>query len=204
MCVAMLVTLLLGLSGISLLAWLLLSCCRGSFWRANERLPTYCKDLLDWPSVAVVIPARNEVSTIAEAIHSLVNQDYPGKFLLIVVDDCSDDGTLEVLQSIKPSRVPVEVVECRNLPTGWTGKSWAISQGLIIAEDRMPEAEFFLFTDADIAHAADSLRRLVCKAEADKLALTSLMVKLRVDTRWHAYWCPRSYFIFRNSTHFVG
>jgi len=194
---AMLVTLLIGLSVISLFVWLLLSYCWGSFWRADQRLPTYCKDLLDWPTVAVVIPARNEVATIAEAIHSLVNQDYPGNFLLIVVDDCSDDGTLEVLQSIKPSWVPIEVVECRNLPTGWTGKLWAISQGLIIAEDRMPEAEFFLFTDADIAHAADSLRRLVCKAEADKLALTSLMVKLRVDTRWARLLVPAFVFYFQ-------
>ena len=160
-------------------AWTYSLCLHGGFWLTRER------DTLNsppeprlWPSVVAVVPARNEVDVIGASTASLLAQDYPGAFRILLVDDCSDDGTAAAAGV--SSRL--EVLTNTSLPAGWTGKLWAVNRGVEEAS-RIAAPDYFLLTDADISHAPDNLRALVSHAEAGRLTLTSLMVKLSID-RW--------------------
>jgi hopene-associated glycosyltransferase HpnB len=167
---------------LSLATWVYLLLARGSFWKVGED-DTAPRPLENWPRVIAIVPARNEAETIARAITSLASQDYPGEFEIAVVDDQSDDGTAALAgqaaaESDASKRVTVHSVD--SLPPGWTGKLWALNTGISAAAEKAPA--FFWFTDADIVHAPDTLRRLVFRAERDALDLTSLMVLLRAKT----------------------
>src|SRR5713101_2086669 len=155
---------------------------RGHFWRVRED-DLEPKRLENWPHVVAVVPARNEAATISQAISSLAKQDYPGEFEIIVVDDQSEDGTATLAQQAAAEsgatrRVTVHSVAA--LPAGWTGKLWALNEGVSAAAEKAPA--FIWFTDADIVHAPDTLRRLVFRAERDSLDLASLMVLLQAKT----------------------
>ncbi len=141
------------------------------------------KSLGDWPHVAVVVPARNEAETIAQSVDSLAKQDYPGEFYIIVVDDHSEDGTAALARNaaeVSGAAERVSIHSAAVLPQGWTGKLWALNEGVQEAAKHLPE--FFWFTDADIEHAPDTLRRLVFRAEKEPLDLASLMVLLQAKT----------------------
>ncbi len=133
--------------------------------------------------IVVIIPARNEAECIGEAVASLLEQDFPALLQIIVVDDGSTDGTAAVAQSAamragKPSQLTV--IRGKPLLPGWTGKLWAISQGITQAEPLTPD--YFLFTDADIRHGEHSVAELVATAEAGRYDLASYMVKLACET----------------------
>lgn len=136
-----------------------------------------------WPRVVVIVPARNEAETIGQAVASLAKQDYLGEYSIIVVDDHSDDGTAALaLKAAEEAGAGgrTSVHSASELPQGWTGKVWAMDEGVRAATDRA--SEFYWFTDADIEHAPDMLRRLVFRAEDDSLDLASLMVLLQAKT----------------------
>ena len=64
----------------------------------KQRHPYLDVDVADWPSVAVLIPAHNEESVIANALSALVDVDYPAdRFRIIPIDDRSEDGTWELI-----------------------------------------------------------------------------------------------------------
>jgi hopene-associated glycosyltransferase HpnB len=186
-----------GVVLVSMLSWAWLLLFRGGFWRADQRLAKANQDLSAWPGVAVVIPARDEAATIADAVYSLVHQDYPGELTVIVVDDNSTDGTADLARSVVSDRVRVQVVDGKPLPPNWTGKMWAVAQGIDRCLDAAPAARFSLLTDADICHGSDSLRRLVCKAERETLDLVSLMVRLRCQSNWERLLIPAFVFFFQ-------
>jgi len=144
-----------------------------------------------------VVPARNEAAHVAEAVASLLAQDYPGDFRVVLVDDASDDGTEEAARRGAAGSDRLTVVPGRPLERGWTGKMWAVSQGLAAAERIAPDADYVLLTDADIAHDPRNLRRLVAKAEADGLDMASLMVRLRCRTVWERLLIPAFVFFFQ-------
>jgi cellulose synthase/poly-beta-1,6-N-acetylglucosamine synthase-like glycosyltransferase len=81
----------LWIAAIPLAIWLYLAFLRGNFWRLEED-SSNPKPLEKWPHVVAIIPARNEAATIARAVTSLLAQEYPGEFEIVVVDDHSDDG----------------------------------------------------------------------------------------------------------------
>ncbi len=130
-----------------------------------------------------MVPARDEAQTIERCVESLLGQDYPGEFELIVVDDHSRDGTgalaRNAAQSAREAK-RVTILEAKDLQAGWTGKLWALEQG--ISSGASLEPEYYWFSDADIVHAPDTLRWLVARAENQRLDLTSLMVLLRAKT----------------------
>lgn len=176
-------TLLLSIS--SLFIWVALTFFRGAFWQLhafNDDLVPI-ENLRDWPAVAAIVPARNEAATIERAVESLLCQDYAGPFRLIVVDDHSEDGTAELARQAA-ERIEgaqrVTIVAAKELQSGWTGKLWALQQG--VQEATTHSVEFFWFTDADIVHAPDALQRLVSRTERQKLDLTSLMVLLQAKS----------------------
>src|SRR5713226_2832440 len=175
-----LVTNLLAL--LVLLIWLYLAFLRGNFWRLEED-NLEPKPLEKWPHVVAIVPARNEAETIARAVTSLLGQEYPGEFSVIVVDDQSDDGTAALSRKAAEElgaaqRLSVQTVAA--LSPGWPGKLWALNEGISAASGKAPD--FFWFTDADIMHAPDTLRRLVSHAETESLNLASLMVLLQAKT----------------------
>ncbi len=178
---------------LSLIAWLVLLFGRGGFWRADQRLGQGSPDLESWPSVVAVIPARDEAPTIGRAVNSLLTQDYPGDLSVIVVDDGSTDGTAAAAGNAPR----LTVVPGAPLPSGWTGKLWAVHQGLKASSSVDPEARYVLLTDADIAHAPTAVRRLVDKAEYEGLALASLMVRLHCAGAWERLLIPAFVFFFQ-------
>jgi hopene-associated glycosyltransferase HpnB len=167
---------------IPLIIWLYLFFARGNFWQLNEDIGKLTP-LARWPRVAVIVPARNEAELITRSVVSLAKQDYPGDFSVIVVDDHSDDSSVAlVLKAARESGIAgrIAVHSAADLPPGWTGKLWAMNEGVLAAAEQAPE--FFCFTDADIEHAPDTLRRLVVRAEKDSLDLASLMVLLQAKS----------------------
>lgn len=159
----------------SLATWIYLLFGRGRFWRVHEE-PSPASSFPS-KSVAVIVPARNEEAVIGEAVDSLLNQDYAGHIHLFVVDDHSSDATA----SAAGIHERLTIVQAGPLPPGWTGKLWAISEGLRHAQALNPD--FILLTDADIVHARDNVvAGLVARAETNDLDLASYMVKLRCRT----------------------
>ena len=183
-----------ALGAAAVIAWIYLMLGRGLFWLARERddrgpAPVAPKQ---WPSVAIIVPARNEADVIAKSLGSLVEQDYPGEFRIVLIDDNSTDGTA----SAAPASGRLEILRGTALASGWTGKLWAVSQGIDLVS-RVPAApDYLLLTDADIAHAPDNLRALVMRAEAGGLVLTSVMAKLAVETWADRMMIPAFVFFF--------
>jgi hopene-associated glycosyltransferase HpnB len=187
----------LVVASVALAVWLYLLLARGGFWRCRERDADVPAKLAAWPRVAAVVPARNEADHIADSVGSLLAQDYGGAWTVILVDDDSADGTAEVARRGAGGDARLRVVNSRGLPAGWTGKLWALKQG-IDAAMAMPEPpDYLLLTDADIVHAPDSLSRLVARAESKHLVLTSLMVKLRCESFAERAGIPAFVFFFQ-------
>ena len=158
--------------------WAYLIVFRGGFWLAGERDDRgQPADPPTWPAVTAVVPARDEADVIARSIASLLAQDYPGPFRVVLVDDNSRDGTARIAEGLG-NQGALTVLKGAPLAPGWTGKLWAMSQGVEAATAGDAPPKYLLLTDADIAHAPDNLRRLVARAEARNLALTSLMARL--------------------------
>ena len=176
------------LAAVALAIWVYLLAWRGGFWRFRSA-PSRAWGCEHAPRVAVVIPARNEEDVIAEAVKSLASQGYAGAFHIFVVDDSSSDRTTEVARAAAPPTV-VTVLHASSVPAGWTGKLWALDEGIRASGAFAPEA--YLFTDADIVHPPDNLARLV----ADGSDLASLMATLRCETLPEKALIPAFVFFF--------
>lgn len=167
-----------ALGALTLVIWLVLLLGRGMFWLARERdTRAMPPEPHVWPDVVAVVPARDEADVIARSVGSLLRQDYPGRFRVILVDDQSSDGTDEIARALGSDRL--EVLTGAALARGWTGKLWAVSQGVAHAGEG---PRYLWLTDADIEHAPDTLRMLVTRGEADGLSLVSLMALLHCET----------------------
>jgi hopene-associated glycosyltransferase HpnB len=183
---------------LSALIWLYLLVARGSFFY----LRPYDDDLAvhtapsKWPSVVAIVPARDEAETIGRSVHSLLEQNYAGEFSVIVVDDHSEDSTAAIAREVAAQRNAtgrVRILSASALPARWTGKLWALNEGVRSAST---SAAYLWLTDADIIHAPDALTRLVSRAESERLALTSLMVQLRAETLAERFTIPAFLFFF--------
>jgi hopene-associated glycosyltransferase HpnB len=176
--------------------WLYLLFCRGGFWREGVLPPA--PPPARWPGIAAVVPARNEAAFIGAALRSLLGQDYPGDFSVILVDDHSDDGTSERAREAALALGAAErlnIIHARTLPPGWTGKLWALNEGLEEIERCSMKPELILLTDADIVHHATNLRELAARVEAG-VDLASLMVKLRAESLAERFMIPAFVFFF--------
>jgi hopene-associated glycosyltransferase HpnB len=177
------------LAVVTLVIWLYLLFGRGTFWQAGPVLPVAYPAAT--PSVAVVVPARDEAPIIEASLRSLLSQDNAGPFRVILTDDNSTDGTGRIARTIGDPRLTVITGAPR--PAGWSGKLWAVSQGVAEAG----AAELVLLTDADIVHEPAHLSSLVCKIERRDLDLVSEMVKLKCDSRAERALVPAFVFFFQ-------
>ncbi|MFN6248184.1 glycosyltransferase, partial [Microcystis sp.] len=183
---------LLLVTSLSLIIWLYLILARGQFWLSNQKINPVTSPLTNYPKVSAIIPARNEADVLPISLASLFNQDYQGEFSIILIDDQSSDGTGKVAQEIADKyhkSGQITIISGQPLEIGWTGKLWAMKQGITEATEKFAP-DYFLFTDADIAHAPDNLTQLVTKAVQEKQALVSLMVLLRCDSFWEKFLIP--------------
>jgi hopene-associated glycosyltransferase HpnB len=193
----MILAVLLG--GLVLAVWLYLLIGRGGFWLARERDGGEGAFQLDrWPSVVAVVPARNEADVIGQSLQSLLRQDYPGNFRIVLVDDGSNDGTAEVARQAALAAVDrLEILSGAALPAGWTGKLWALQQGIRRATSSVSAPDYLLLTDADIGHAPDNLRALVTRAEQEGRVLVSLMAELSCASWPERFLIPAFVFFFQ-------
>jgi hopene-associated glycosyltransferase HpnB len=185
------------LAALALAIWLYLLLGRGGFWLSSQRDDGTPVRLADWPRLAVVIPARDEADGIAACIGSLLRQDYGGEWSIILVDDGSTDGTADIARQTAAglgAERRLVVLPGAPLPAGWTGKLWAVAQGIEQAGRLSPD--YFLLSDADIVYAPDVLCRLAARAQAGGLVLTSLMVKLRCESLAERALIPAFIFFF--------
>lgn len=172
----------------ALLAWAYLLLLHGRFWQAGPSLaPAWPASP---PAVDVVIPARDEAEGIGDAIRSLLAQDYAGSLRVIVVNDRSTDRTGAIARGFGDPRLLV--LDGKPRPPEWSGKLWAMSQGLA-----RTTAGLVLLTDADIVHNPAHVATLVAKAERDGLDLVSEMVELRCTTLAERALVPAFVFFFQ-------
>lgn len=187
-------------SCLSLTVWLYLLLLHDRFWLADQRLARVHKDLSTWPSVLTVIPARDEADVISDALRSLLDQDYRGQLDIVVVDDGSSDGTGDLARALSTyagANRSLRVFRNEANPKGWSGKLWAVHNGIAHAGATGLSAPILLLTDADIAHDGGSLTALVEKMVNDERDLVSLMVRLRVESFWERLLIPPFVFFFQ-------
>jgi hopene-associated glycosyltransferase HpnB len=186
-----------AIAALSLAIWLYLLFGRGFFWcERPRRAPTPPPRQ---PEIIAVIPARDEAATIGETVASLLRQVYGGRLTIVLVDDHSGDGTGAVARAASRTLGGADrltIVAARPLPAGWTGKMWAVAEGLRHVEASGSTAELVLLTDADIAHHPGNLAELVARLESDELDLASLMVKLSCVTFAERALIPAFVFFF--------
>lgn len=177
---------------VALVGWLGLTFLRGWFWRpvVDSPLP----DLMRWPSVLIVVPARNEAEMLPRCLDSLLEQNYPGEWHITLVDDHSTDRTAEIAREralVKGLSARLTVVAAPDLEQGWSGKVAAMQAGLT-----QRDSDYILFTDADIEHPPNSLRQLMARSVTERLDLNSLMVRLNCDSFAEQLLIPAFSFFF--------
>ncbi len=177
-----------ALAAVALLAWAYLLTLHGRFWQAGPSLAPARP--VSPPDLDIVIPARDEAEGIGDALRSLLAQDYAGRLRIILVDDGSTDGTGAIARSLDDPRLVV--LDGKPRPPGWSGKLWAVSQGVAHTA-----AELVLLADADIVHEPAHASTLVAKAERDGLDLVSEMVELRCATLAERALVPAFVFFFQ-------
>jgi hopene-associated glycosyltransferase HpnB len=187
---------LLVAAAVSLACWVGLTVGRSGFFLVRPRLADTTPPSR-WPAVAVVVPARDEADLLPTTLPTVLGQDYPGPCRVVLVDDQSSDGTAAVAESVAATRgdaavQPLTVLRTPPRPAGWTGKLWALHCGTEAAGP----VSWLLFTDADVAHPTDSLRRLVAAAEAGGVDELSLMVRLEVTGGWDRLLVPAFVYFF--------
>jgi len=169
---------------IAVVTWSYLVLARGLFWRIKSAQPTV-GDKTGFPGgVVAVIPARNEAELIGLVVTSLLNQSVA--MPVILVDDESTDGTADVAQRAAEKAGKADaliVIQSKPLPAGWTGKVWAMHQGIERARALNPA--WFLLTDADVVHGPETIANLgIISHDAShrRYDLVSFMVKLHCES----------------------
>lgn len=197
---------MLLLTGVSFVTWIGLIFFHGRFWCRGPILYPLSeiqkKKQKFWPDVHIIVPARDEAETIETVITSLLNQDYKGRYDITLVDDESTDGTGSLIQKLRTTlpenqQAKLHIVHVSSRPEGWSGKLWALSQGIEVANrKKVSDHSFFFFTDADIYHESSHLTSLVYKALEDNLAQVSEMVKLRCESLFEKALIPAFVYFF--------
>lgn len=184
------------LASLAAVVWTALLGFHGRFWQKgpilSPRVPWK-----DAPPVCVVVPARDEADSIETCLASLLSQDYTGDFRVVLTDDGSEDGTGALARALPDREGRLTVLDGRPRPEGWSGKLWAVEQGVARAlADRPGEEGYIFLTDADIEHDPAHVVTLVEKAERERLDMVSEMVELNCDSMAEKALVPAFVFFF--------
>jgi hopene-associated glycosyltransferase HpnB len=177
--------------------WVYLQALHGGFWRVSRLQAPPIPVGAVGGTVAVVIPARDEADVIGTTVRSLLEQTSVESLHVFLVDDHSSDRTAQVARHAAQECGRADhltVIAGSDLPSGWTGKLWAVQQGIQQATKLQPD--FLLLTDADIRHSPDNVATLVAIAQAGNYALTSFMVKLHCESFAERLLIPPFVFFF--------
>ena len=189
--------------------WLYLAVGRGGFWRGRENdramhaelaARTSSRESIEWPRVVAVVPARDEAELVGITVESLLTQRYAGALSVIVVDDHSADGTAAVARAAAEranAGARLTVLAAPPLPAGWTGKLWALAQGIERCDASPEPPAYLLLTDADIRYTPDAVAALVSSSVARRRVLSSLMVALRCHSVAERALIPAFVFFFQ-------
>jgi hopene-associated glycosyltransferase HpnB len=208
---------------LSLVIWLFLLLFRGQFWdgrtiieneeiRGNtdfENNPVLNNLDTKKPLICAVIPARNEAELISVTMRSLCDSlrvslcdslkvISPGITKIYLVDDNSTDATATIAKETAANlnqQENLQIISAAPLPPGWSGKLWAMEQGIQAASKNQPD--YLLLTDADIQHHPDTIKCLINKAVNEDLDLVSVMVQLRCESFWEQLLIPAFVFFFQ-------
>ena len=147
--------------------------------------------------VCVLLPARNESKTITKTLRSIINQK--SIFLeVIVINDQSNDGTDNVARKTfeKYKFKNYKIIDGDNLPNGWSGKIWALNQGMNEAI-KNKKNDYVLLIDADIVIDDDLIVSLTEIAMKEKIGMISLMAKLNCESLWEKILIPPFIYFFQ-------
>ncbi|HUP27484.1 MAG TPA: glycosyltransferase, partial [Chloroflexia bacterium] len=157
--------------------------------RNPEIVPTPSTDLAECPTVAIIVPARNEEANIAPLLATLLGQDYPeDRYSIILVDDGSTDRTRQIAQHMASHHPNLRLVQAGSLPGGWTGKNNAMFAGYRAAP---VDASWLLFVDADTRHRPMMLSSIVGEAQTSGAGLLSLVIDVEMGTFWERLLVPQ-------------
>jgi hopene-associated glycosyltransferase HpnB len=180
---------------LTLLIWVYLLLLHGGFWRVSRHLVS--SHSAATAKIAAIVPARNEAEVVGCCIASLLAQTCIRSLHIYLVDDGSTDATVQVAQKAAEESGSISsltILQAGPPPAGWSGKLWAVQQG--IARARKEQPDFFLLTDADIEHAPASIATLAGIAESGGYDLASYMVKLYCQSLPERMLVPAFVFFF--------
>ena len=161
--------------------WSYLAFARGSFWRTKSAKPDASEKVGFSGGVVAVVPARNEAELIGPVITCLLNQSVA--MPVVLVDDESTDGTADVARRASEKAGKADaliVIQSKPLPAGWTGKLWAMHQGIERARALNPA--WLMLADADVLHGPETVANLGLIASHGHYDLLSFMVKLHCES----------------------
>ncbi len=173
--------------------WMGLAACRHRFWSIQPKLAA-TGPLGHRPRVTAIIPARNEGEHLRQCLESLLHQEFQGEWKIVLVNDNSTDATGTIAHALAKADPRLRVVDGSPLAAGWSGKMWAVAQGL--AQPEASQADYVLLTDADILHGPHHLAALVYTALQGNYDLTSEMVRLRTESLPERALVPAFVFFF--------
>jgi len=183
----------------ALAAWTVLALGRGRFWNERPDAHATAASFDETDVVYAIVPARDEADVLDETLPTLLTQRYAGELHVALVDDHSADGTAQVARAAaaRTGRADrLTILTAGALPAGWTGKLNAVNAGVRALLDARGAPDWWLFTDADVAHDSSNLAALVADARARSLDLTSLMVLLHSQRPWERLLVPAFVFFF--------
>jgi cellulose synthase/poly-beta-1,6-N-acetylglucosamine synthase-like glycosyltransferase len=133
-----------------------------------------------FPSVSIIVPARNEDHNLEETLDSLANQNYPSeKLQVVMVDDRSQDNTLNIMNRFQKERENFTLVEIDTVSPGVSPKKNAIEWGISASN-----GELIFTTDADCIHSANWIRTMVTYFKPEVSLVTGLTVFEPDDETW--------------------
>src|SRR5690349_4725377 len=136
------------------------------------------------PLISVCIPARNEERNLHTCVETILAQDYPN-FEVIVLDDRSTDGTLEILRQLAARDGRLKAIHGTNLPNGWAGKPHALFQASAAAK-----GEWLCFVDADTFLSPNTLSACFAKASETQADIFTIMTFQILGSFWERVVMP--------------
>ena len=158
-------------------------------WLNGETLEPMRDAGYDISELTVLIPARNEAEVIIATLQGLAGQG-GGRLKVVLVDDGSDDDTASLAKQVEG--VDLTIINSQTLPDGWSGKLWALEQGI-----RQVKTTWTLLLDADIFLAPGMVAALIGKAKSDNRQFVSIMASLRMVSFWESLLMPAFIYFFK-------
>ncbi|MAZ46563.1 MAG: glycosyl transferase family 2 [Rickettsiales bacterium] len=149
----------------------------------------------DHQNICVIIPARNEEKSISQTLNSIVKQGLKNISILIIDDNSSDNTYYVASNLLKKKKIKHQIVRGKELPSGWSGKVWALKQAVDILKKK--RIEYYLFLDSDIILKKEIISEAINFLNKKKILMLSLMAKLNCSSKWEKLLIPAFIYFFQ-------